>query len=220
MLVWYSPTALHFGIIAYDREPGSVRATVADRDNLDRDDTVTDLPRHVQRSSARVLLHRQPARRPAGRRPERGRVQRRHDVRRLDAGSSIDKNPDYDWDSHGRLTDDGLHGRVRIPFKSLRYPGNGAAELGPERPAQGPAHRLRGHVDRRPAGQLELPGQAGAIDGLHDMKRGVVTELQPFVTDREQRRRRRTGEFERDESTSTRAPTCGSGSRTCRSTPP
>ena len=41
VLVWYSPTALHFGIIAHDREPGSVRATVADRDNLDRDDTVT-----------------------------------------------------------------------------------------------------------------------------------------------------------------------------------
>jgi hypothetical protein len=41
VLVWYSPTAIHFGIVARDRDAGSVRATVADRDNLDRDDTVS-----------------------------------------------------------------------------------------------------------------------------------------------------------------------------------
>ena len=41
VLVWYSPAALYFGIIAHDRQPGSVRATVADRDNLGNDDNVT-----------------------------------------------------------------------------------------------------------------------------------------------------------------------------------
>src|SRR5690606_19300776 len=29
VLAWYSPDAIHFGILAYDREPGSIRATNA-----------------------------------------------------------------------------------------------------------------------------------------------------------------------------------------------
>ena len=71
---------------------------------------------------------------------------------------------------------------MRIPFKSLRYPGSGPQKWG--------LNVLRkvqrtGYVDTwtdvRRASSSFL-GQAGAIDGIHDMKRGVVTELQPFVT--------------------------------------
>ncbi len=40
VLVWYSPTALYFAVLADDRDPSSVRATVADRDRLDQEDTV------------------------------------------------------------------------------------------------------------------------------------------------------------------------------------
>ena len=39
ILVWYSATAIHFGIKAH-AEPGSVRATLADRDRIDADDSV------------------------------------------------------------------------------------------------------------------------------------------------------------------------------------
>lgn len=40
VLVWYAPDAIHFGIIAHDRNPAAIRATVADRDNIDNDDHV------------------------------------------------------------------------------------------------------------------------------------------------------------------------------------
>src|SRR5687768_5442801 len=40
VLVWYAPNAIHFGIIAHDRAPGSIRATRADRDNIDGEDHV------------------------------------------------------------------------------------------------------------------------------------------------------------------------------------
>src|ERR671913_730873 len=40
VLVWYAPDAIYFGIIAHDRNPTSIRATVADRDNIDNDDHV------------------------------------------------------------------------------------------------------------------------------------------------------------------------------------
>src|SRR5687768_5526345 len=39
--VFYSQDAIYFGIIANARNPASIRATVADRDNLDNDDRVT-----------------------------------------------------------------------------------------------------------------------------------------------------------------------------------
>src|SRR5262245_66391231 len=37
VLVWYSPSAIHFGIRAH-AAPGTVRATLADRDRIDNDD--------------------------------------------------------------------------------------------------------------------------------------------------------------------------------------
>src|SRR4249920_3109682 len=41
VLVWYAPNAIHFGIVAHETQPSGIRATVADRDNLDADDRVT-----------------------------------------------------------------------------------------------------------------------------------------------------------------------------------
>ena len=39
-LVWYAPDAIWFGVIAHDKVPGAIRATVADRDNIDNEDHV------------------------------------------------------------------------------------------------------------------------------------------------------------------------------------
>ncbi|MBA2258855.1 MAG: hypothetical protein H0W18_08160, partial [Acidobacteria bacterium] len=39
VLVWYSPSAIHFGVRAHGR-PGTVRATLADRDRIDNDDWI------------------------------------------------------------------------------------------------------------------------------------------------------------------------------------
>src|SRR3954462_13496823 len=39
-LVWYSSDAIYVGIIAYDHNPRGIRATVADRDNIDNEDSV------------------------------------------------------------------------------------------------------------------------------------------------------------------------------------
>ena len=38
--VWYAPDAIYFGILAHDSQPGTIRATQADRDNIDSDDHV------------------------------------------------------------------------------------------------------------------------------------------------------------------------------------
>src|SRR6185369_8148640 len=41
VLVWYSPQSLYLGVIAHDREAASIRATMARRDNLDQEDTIS-----------------------------------------------------------------------------------------------------------------------------------------------------------------------------------
>src|ERR1700704_5717804 len=43
VLVWYAPDAIYFGIRAFEPHGGVVRATLADRDNIDADDNVAIL---------------------------------------------------------------------------------------------------------------------------------------------------------------------------------
>src|SRR5439155_1143745 len=43
VLVWYAPDAIYFGIRAFERHGNAVRATLADRDNIDADDHVAIL---------------------------------------------------------------------------------------------------------------------------------------------------------------------------------
>jgi len=43
VLVWYAPDAIHFGIRAFERHGRAVRATLADRDNIDAADHVAIL---------------------------------------------------------------------------------------------------------------------------------------------------------------------------------
>src|SRR5438093_1498073 len=43
VLVWYAPDAIYFGIRAFEPHGSAVRATLADRDNIDADDHVAIL---------------------------------------------------------------------------------------------------------------------------------------------------------------------------------
>jgi hypothetical protein len=177
VLVWYSPTAIHFGVIAYDRDPGSVRATVADRDNLERDDTVTIyLDTFNDRRRAFFFGVN-----PLGIQQDGVQTEGAFNPGSM-IGGSLDLNPDYQFDSKGRITEDGYTVEIRIPFKSLRYPGNGPQRWGLNvlRKVQRTGYEDT-WTDVRRASSSFL-AQAGAIDGLHDLKRGVVTEIQPFIT--------------------------------------
>ena len=193
VLVWYSPSALHFGIVARDREPGAIRATVADRDNLSRDDTVTvylDTFNDKRRAFFFTVN-------PLGMQEDGVRTEGSYNAGTM-YGGMTDKNPDYQWDSRGRLTEEGFVVEIRIPFKSLRYPGNGPQRWGinVERKVQRTGY-LDTWTDVRRANSSYL-AQAGGIDGLHDLKRGVVTEVQPFVTASNDGAVRADGTFGRD----------------------
>src|SRR2546426_2951582 len=122
VLVWYAPDAIWFGVRAYEPHGRIVRATLADRDNIDADDNVQILLDTYDDHRRALLFAVNPLGvqedgvwsdgvEAAAGGPQAGG--------RFDA--TIDLNPDFVYESRGRLTDFGYEVEIRIPFKSLRY---------------------------------------------------------------------------------------------------
>ena len=177
VLVWYAPDAIHFGIVAHDRVPAAIRATVADRDNIDREDQVVlDIDTFHDRRRAFFFGVN-----PLGVQTDGVRSEGAGQVSSLVPGS-VDKNPDFVWESKGRLTGRGYEVEIRIPFKSLRYPGGGVQTWGfnVTRIVQRTSYTDTWTDVRR--GDASFIGQEGALSGLRDLRGGVTVEAQPFMT--------------------------------------
>lgn len=177
VLVWYAPDAIHFGIRAYDSQPGTVRATRADRDNIDNDDHIT-LYLDTFHDRRRAFFF---AMNPLGVQQDGVRTEGAATAGHM-FGGNIDNSPDFVYQSRGQVTPDGYVIEVRIPFKSLRFPGSGPQEWGlqVERQVQRTGYKDTWTDVRRASASYLM--QAGTIAGLHDLHRGVVLEAQPFVT--------------------------------------
>ena len=174
--VWYSPVAIHFGIVAEDPEPGSIRATRADRDAVDADDhVVIYLDTFGDRRRAYFF-----AVNPFGIQQDGVRTEGASGPGRA-FGGETDRSPDFLWESRGRLTPEGYVVEVRIPFKSLRFPARGPQRWGVnvERVVQRTG-RTHTWTDARRATSFLL--QAGTLEGLDGIEHGVVLEAQPFLT--------------------------------------
>jgi hypothetical protein len=189
VLVWYSPKALHVGILAFDSVPGSVRATVAERDTISNDDWVRIyLDTFSDRRRAFIFGVN-----PLGVQEDGVQTEGGFSAGMTRGGGGggmyggnfmsgqVDLSPDYQFDSKGTVTADGYVVEIRIPFKSLRYPGGGPLKWGLniQRKTQRTGRQDTWTDAKRVASFL---AQAGTMEGLHDLQRGVVTELQPFVT--------------------------------------
>ena len=194
VLVWFSPTAIHFGIIAHDSDPSSIRATFTDRDKIDGEDRV------------RLYLDTFNDRRRAAFFGVNG-LGVQEDGIRSETGTSAgnlfggqdDLNVDGLWDSKGRRTEQGYEVEVRIPFKSLQYGGSGPQEWGfnAVRYVQRTGYQDT-WTDVRRANSSFL-AQEGVLTGLEGMQRGLVFEAQPFVTAGWAGSRAVDGTFNRDD---------------------
>ena len=185
ILVWYSPSAIHFGVRAFESH-GAVHATLADRDRIGADDHIQILlgtfgdgrqatvfavnPLGVQSDGA--LVETGAVRSGNG---FSGAVVRRE---------TADLSPDYVFDSKGRVIDGGYVIEIRIPFKSLRY--QSAAEqswgLNVTRRVQ-----HSGYEDSWAPARLassSFLAQSGKLVGLTDLRRGLVLDFNPSVTSR------------------------------------
>jgi hypothetical protein len=195
VLVWYSPDAIYFGIRAREIHGNVVRATHANRDNIDSEDQIQILldtdnarqiaflfgvnPYGVQQDGTRSAQFAGGAGGPSA----TGGGFR--NINPLEG--SVDLNPDYFFESKGRLIEGGYEVEVRIPFKSLRYQDARVQSWG--------IHILRrvqhsGFQDTwAPAvrANANFLAQSGSLNGLHDLKRGLVLEATPTMTARADR---------------------------------
>jgi hypothetical protein len=184
VLVWYSPTAIHFGVRAF-APAGTVNATLADRDRIGSDDHVQILLGTFDDGRQALVFGVNP-------------LGVQMDGTLLETGSTgggfsntggggreaPDLSADFVFESKGRVTDAGYDVEIRIPFKSLRY-------------QPGQVQRWGINVVRRvqrtgvedswaPArrGAASFLGQSGHLTGLTDLRRGLVLDLNPVVTQR------------------------------------
>ncbi len=183
VLVWYSPTAIHFGIRAF-AEPGTVHATLADRDRMYSDDYIGIFLGTFNDGRQAAVF----AANPLG-------VQ--GDGMMVESGASSagfgglsvgreppDINPDFVFQSKGRVTETGYEIEIRIPFKSLRYASADPQTWGFNilRKVQSRGYEYSWAPARRAA--TSYLAQAGHLTGLTGMRRGVVLDVTPVVTGR------------------------------------
>ena len=194
VLIWYAPDAIHVGILAYDREPGSVRATVSDRDNIGSDDQVTIFldTFNDQRRAYFFGVN------PFGVQDDGVRAEGGFSTSGFGSGTT-DRNPDFLWQSRGQQTPHGWVAELRIPFKSLRWSGSSEQSWGFNVQR---ITRRTGYEDtwtdvRR--ANASFLGQSGTITGIRDIRRGIVTELQPTFVAGAPGRRLPSGEYQRDD---------------------
>ena len=178
VLVWYSPTAIHFGIRAFEPH-GAVRATLADRDRIGSDDNVEiHLDTFKEGRRAFVFIVNPLGVQADGTKSESGG---------FIPGSNVmpgtnDLSPDFIWESKGRLTDWGYEVEVRIPFSSLRYAATGEQRWG----LQVDRHVQHSGYEETwtPAlkGAASFIAQSGELRGLTGIRHGQLLEVNPELT--------------------------------------
>jgi hypothetical protein len=100
------------------------------------------------------------------------------------ARDPADLSSDFVYQSKGRVTPEGYVVEVRIPFKSLKYQSQDVQTwaLNVVRQVQHSGHEDSWAPARR-AG-LSFLAQSGALEGLTDLRRGIVLDVNPEATQR------------------------------------
>src|SRR5262245_59477948 len=180
VLVWYAPGAIHFGILA-KAPPGSVKATLGDRDKLTGDDLV-EIFLDTYNDGRQALVF---GVNPLGVQSDGALSEgTRRTTDAVGGREATDLSPDYVYTSKGRLTEDGYEVELRVPFETLKYQGSDVQDwrINVVRRVVSTGHEYSWVAARRAA--PTFLGQSGTLQGLSGLKRGLVLDLNPFVVAR------------------------------------
>src|SRR6266487_3471426 len=183
VLVWYSATAIYFGIRAFELH-GRPTMTLANRDQIFGDDNVQILLGTFHDGKQALMF----AVNPLGVQGDGSLIEGANVTASGFIGNAVvgreqpDLSPDFVYQSRGRVTDWGYEVEVRIPFKSIRYQ--------PRQPQDWKLNIVRevqhsGFEDSWfPARRASATfiGQSGNLVGLSGMHRGLVMDLNPEAT--------------------------------------
>src|SRR5512142_3176753 len=175
--VWYSPSAIYLGIRARERH-GAVHATVADRDHIDGDDYVAILLDTFHDGRRAFLFEVN----PLGVQADGIRSEGAGNAGNARDFTGIDLSPDFVFQSRGHVTPEGYEVEIRIPFKSIRYQSARVQSWGIQivRQVQHSGYQLTWTPAKLAA--ASFLGQGGTLEGLTDLHRGLVLDLNPEAT--------------------------------------
>jgi hypothetical protein len=182
LLVFYTEEAIYFGIRALDPRPDLILARLGERDRVVfGDDWVRImLDTFDDRRQAYVFYVN-----PLGLQPDGLWIEgyrSRFGGGGMGGGVSIDFNPDFIWESDGRVTEDGWIAELRIPYVSLRFR---------EVPEQSWGIQVAREVKRKGFKQSWAPltkdvsstlAQSGTLVGLRDLRPRRLVEVNPVAT--------------------------------------
>lgn len=184
VLVWYSATAIHFGIRAFESH-GRPVATLADRDRIESDDNIQILLGTFNDGRRATVF----AVNPLGVQSDGTIVESNQSHSNGFGGSTLARDPtdlsaDFVFQSKGALTSDGYVVEVRIPFKSLKYQSADVQSWGLNivRAVQHSGHEDSWTPAKREG--LSFLAQSGTLDGLTELRRGLVVDVNPELTQR------------------------------------
>src|SRR6266516_400880 len=183
VLVWYSATAIYFGIRAFEQHDRPTM-TLANREQILDDDNVQILLGTFHDGKQALMF----AVNHVGVQGDGSLIEGANVTASGFIGGAVvgreqpDLSPDFVFQSRGRITDWGYEVEVRIPFKSIRY-----------QPRQPQDWRLNIVREVKHSGvedswfparraSATFIGQAGNLVGLSGMHRGLVMDLNPEAT--------------------------------------
>jgi hypothetical protein len=166
--------AILFGVRAFDDEEGGVRATLTPRDGFERSDDYVRFILDTFNDQRRAFVFQV---NPLGVQGDGRWIEGKRGH-----GDPIDWNPDFLWESAGRLTSHGYSLEVKIPLTSLRFP---------ESPVQDWGLQVVRQIQRNGYSESWAPitgevanrlSQAGTLGGLKGLEPGRMLDLNPVVT--------------------------------------
>ena len=184
VLVWYSPTAMHFGIRAH-APAGAVRATLADRDRIQSDDhVIIFLSTYNDGRQALVFGVNPLGVQLDGALAEGTRGNGGGFGGLVTGREAPDLSPDFVFQSKGRVTDSGYEVEVRIPFKSIRYQSQPQQDWGIHVTRVIPHQGIEDSWAPAKRDEASFLAQSGRLKNLTDLRRGLVLDLNPVATAR------------------------------------
>ena len=195
VLVWYSPTAIHFGVRAF-APTGATNARLSDRDKISADDYVEIiLSTFNDGRQAFVFGVNALGVQADGTLNEVTSTASSSSSATNTGRTSADLSANFVYESKGRVTESGYEVEVRIPFKSLRYQPREVQDWGLQLVRR---VQHRGHEDTwTPARRdgASFLAQSGRLTGLRGLRRGLVVDLNPSVVGFENGARKADGSW-------------------------
>lgn len=185
VLVWYSATAMHLGVRAFDTS-GTIRSTLAERDRMFNDDNIQFFLSTFNDGRQATFFAVNPLGvQGDGALNESGRGAGCNGFNcATQTREGPDLSQDFVWQSKGRIVPGGYEVEIRIPFKSIRFQ---------QTKTQTWAINILRVVQRSGQEQSWTPAkrggssfvaQSGKLEQLTDLSAGLVLDVVPTVTSR------------------------------------